>query len=127
MKHGKHGTKQRRRLVRNPYVLVRQGCNFVIGVDVSAHIQYRVGDNFPKTPTEQMKTPGVLATLLRCFNVQAHNMSRVGAQRADVTITPDVSMFKSSALTQTAEMADIGYRAKKRNVAVDQGVSAESR
>ena len=49
-------------------------------------------------------------TLLRCFNVQAHNLSRAGAQRADVTIAPNVSMFKSSAFTQTPEMADIGYR-----------------
>jgi hypothetical protein len=63
-----------------------------------------------------MKTSGVLATLLRCFNVQAHNMSRVGAQRADVTITPNVSMFKSSAFTQTPEMADIGYRATKESL-----------
>lgn len=57
-----------------------------------------------------MKTPGVVATLLRSFNVQAHNLSRVGAQRADVTITPNVSMFKSSEFTRTPEMADIGYR-----------------
>jgi predicted acylesterase/phospholipase RssA len=91
-------------------VLVQQGCNFVIGVDVSANIEHRMGDNFPHTPTERMKTPGVVATLLRSFNVQAHNMSRVGAQRADVTITPNVSMFKSSEFTRTPEMAEIGYR-----------------
>ncbi len=97
-------------------VLVRQDCNCVIGVDVAANIQHRVGDNVPNTPTKRMKTPGVLATLLRCFNVQAHNMSRVGAQRADVTITPNVSMFKSSAFRQTPEMADIGYRATKETL-----------
>ncbi len=97
-------------------VLVRQGCNFVIGVDVAANIQHRVGDNVPDTPTEQMKAPGVLATLLRSFNVQAHNMSRVGAQRADVTIMPNVSMFKSSAFRQTPEMADIGYRTTKETL-----------
>jgi len=92
-------------------VLVRQGCNFVIGVDVSANIEHRIGDNFPDTPTERMKTPGAVATLLRCFNVQAHNMSSVGAQPADVTIAPNVSMFDSTAFTRTPEMADIGYRA----------------
>jgi NTE family protein len=91
-------------------VLLQQGCNFVMGVDVSANIEHRMGDNSPNTPTERMKTPGVVATLLRSFNVQAHNMSRVGAQRADVTITPNVSMFKSSEFTRTPEMADIGYR-----------------
>ena len=97
-------------------VLVRQGCNCVIGVDVAATIEHRVRDNLPDTPTEQMKPPGILATLLRCFNVQAHNMSRIGAQRADVTIRPDVSMFASSAFSQTAEMADIGYLATKESM-----------
>jgi predicted acylesterase/phospholipase RssA len=97
-------------------VLVRQGCNCVIGVDVAANIQHCVGDNIPSRPTERMKAPGVLATLLRCFQVQAHNMSRVGAQRADVTITPNVSMFKSSAFRQTPEMAEIGYQATKESL-----------
>lgn len=91
-------------------VLVQQGCNFVIGVDVSANIEHRLGDNFPNTPTERMKTPGVVTTLLRCFSVQAHHLSDVGAHRADVIIAPNVSMFESSAFTQTPEMADIGYR-----------------
>ena len=91
-------------------VLVQQGCNFVIGVDVSANIEHRFGGNSPDTPTERMKTPGVVTTLLRCFNVQAHNLSGLGAQRADVIIAPNVSMFESSSFTQTPEMADIGYR-----------------
>ena len=89
-------------------VLIRQGCNVVIGVDVAAHIEHRMGDNFPYTPTEKMKAPGVVNTLLRCFNVQAHNLSQMGAQTADITITPDVSMFEASAFTRTPEMAGIG-------------------
>ena len=58
-----------------------------------------------------MDTPGVLATLLRCLRVQAHNMSRVGADPADVIIAPDVSEFESTAFTQTPEMAEIGRKA----------------
>jgi predicted acylesterase/phospholipase RssA len=91
-------------------VLVRECCNFVIGVDVSANIEPRVGDNFPNTPTERMETPNVITTLLRCFSVQAHSMSSIGAQPADVTIAPNVSMFAPTAFTHTPEMADIGYR-----------------
>ena len=52
-----------------------------------------------------------MTTLLRCLTVQAHNMSRVGANPADVIIAPDVSMFEPTAFTQTPEMAEIGYRA----------------
>jgi predicted acylesterase/phospholipase RssA/CRP-like cAMP-binding protein len=91
-------------------VLVRQGCNCVIGVDVSANIEHRVGDNFPDTPTEKMKPPGIVTTLLRSFNVQAHNLSSIGAHPADITIAPNVSMFESSAFTRTQEMAEIGHQ-----------------
>jgi predicted acylesterase/phospholipase RssA len=97
-------------------VLLQQGCNFVIGVDVSANIEHRLGDNFPNIPTERMKTPGVVTTLLRCFNVQAHNLSDLGADQADVIIAPNVSMFESSAFTQTPEMAEIGYRTTRETL-----------
>ena len=92
-------------------VLVKQGCNFVIGIDVSAIIEHRVGKNLPDTPTEQMKSPGVLTTLLRWVNVQAHNMSSLGGESADVIIAPDVSGFDSAAFTKTPEMSEIGYQA----------------
>lgn len=92
-------------------VLIRQGCNFVIGVDVSAIIEHHVGHNTADTPTEQMKSPNAITTLLRALNVQAHNLSSLGAEAADVVIAPDVSRFDASAFTQTPEMAEIGYQA----------------
>ena len=91
-------------------VLVQHSCNFVIGVDVSKNIEHRVGANVPNTPTEQMKSPSAMATLMRCLNVQAHNMSEFGAQAADVIIAPDVSKFEATEFTRTSEMADIGYQ-----------------
>jgi hypothetical protein len=48
---------------------------------------------------------------MRCLNVQAHNLSDLGAQSCDVVITPDVSRFESTAFTKTPEMAEIGYQA----------------
>jgi predicted acylesterase/phospholipase RssA/CRP-like cAMP-binding protein len=92
-------------------VLVKQGCNFVIGIDVSAVIEHQVGNNFPDTPTEKMKAPGAITTLMRWLNVQAHNMSGIGAESADVIIAPDVSQFEAAAFTQAPEMAEIGYQA----------------
>lgn len=91
-------------------VLVKSNCNFVIGIDVSANIDYRVGKNTPESPTEMMKAPGSVTTILRCLNVQAHNMSSLGSQSADVVIAPNVSSFESTAFTKTPEMAEIGYQ-----------------
>ena len=58
-----------------------------------------------------MKSPGVVTTLMRWLNVQAHNMSGIGAESADVIIAPDVSQFDPAAFTQASEMAKIGYQA----------------
>ena len=91
-------------------VLVKSNCNFIIGIDVSANIDHRVGTNTPETPTAEMKTSGSVTTLLRCLNVQAHNMSSLGSQSADVIIAPNVSCFESAAFTKTPEMAEIGYQ-----------------
>lgn len=91
-------------------VLAKQGCNFILGVDVSANIEQRVGNNTPDTPTLAMRSPGAISTLLRSLAVQAHNMSGVGAQSADVIIAPDVSKFDSTAFTETPAMAKIGYQ-----------------
>ena len=92
-------------------VLVKSECNFIIGVDVSAHIEHRVGKNAPDSPTKKMKAPSAIPTILRCLNVQAHNMSSLGSQAADVIIAPDVSQFEATAFTRTPEMAAIGYQA----------------
>jgi predicted acylesterase/phospholipase RssA len=97
-------------------LLVKQGSNFVIGVDVAAHVEQHVGDNFPETPTDQMKAPGIVSTMLRCLRVQAHNMSAVGADPADVIIAPDVSDFEPTAFAQTPEMAETGYRATNESL-----------
>lgn len=91
-------------------VLVNRGCDLVIGVDVAANIEHRLGDNFPDTPKEKMKVPGIATTLMRCYRVQAHNMSNQGARSVDIMIAPDVSRFESTAFSEAVEMADVGYR-----------------
>ena len=91
-------------------VLTNQGCNFVIGVDVAANIDKRVGNNDSATPANKMKAPGIVTTLLRCLKVQAHNTSALGAETADVIIAPDVSRFDATAFSQAPEMAEVGYQ-----------------
>ena len=93
-------------------VLVNQGCNFVIGVDVAANIEYQVGDNLPDTPTKKMKSPNAVTTLLRCLRVQAHNMSSVGASRR-ITSLPRMSacsIRRPSLRLRRWRKSDIGQR-----------------
>jgi NTE family protein len=97
-------------------ILAQDGCNFVMGVDVSAHIEHQVGNNTADMPAEKMKPPGAIGNLLRCLNVQAHHSSGNGINNADVIIAPDVSMFDSAEFTRTPEIAEIGYQATMESV-----------
>ncbi len=98
-------------------LLVKDGCNFVIGVDVSEHVEHKVGDNTPSTPKEKMKMPGIVATLMRCLQVQAHNLGEVGARAADLIIAPDVSHIDPTAFVKAPEMSVIGYETTQRSMA----------
>lgn len=97
-------------------VLVKNGCNFVIAVDVSANIEHQIGINTPETPTEKMKTPGIFSTLMRCLNVQAHGLSGHGAEAADIIIAPDVSQFDLAKFSRTPEMTEIGYQTALKSI-----------
>ncbi len=94
-------------------VLVDEGCNFVIAVSVTAKLENRFGKNQPDTPTEKMKSPSTLHTILRSHIVQSMNMNSVGVQPADVVIAPDVTNYELTAFTKTDELADIGERATR--------------
>ncbi|MGI9518965.1 MAG: patatin-like phospholipase family protein [Pirellulaceae bacterium] len=92
-------------------VLVNHGCNFVIGVNVASRIKREFAGNRPDTPTEQMKTPGTMKTLLRLLDVLDRNMSAIGAAGADFTIEPDVSAVDPTAFQKTPEIAAAGHAA----------------
>ena len=91
-------------------VLVNCGCNFVIGVNVSSRISPEFAGNRPDMSTAEMKTPGVVATLLRALNVLDQNMSAIGAGAADFTIEPDVSEMDMAAFQEAPRFAEIGRR-----------------
>ena len=92
-------------------VLVGQGCNVVIAVSVTAKLESRFGKNEPDTPTEGMKPPSILETILRSYVVQNVNMNSLGVQAADVVIEPDVTAFDLTAFGKTRELAAIGEQA----------------
>ena len=89
-------------------VLVSKGCNFVIAVSVTAKMEYEFARNRPETPTDKMKSPWTIQTILRSYVVQSRNMHSVGAQPADVTIEPDVTQFDLAEFVRTDELAAVG-------------------
>lgn len=91
-------------------VLVEHGCNFVIAVSVTAKLESKLGNNRPDTPTEQMRSPSTLQTILRSYVVQNMNMNSIGVQPADMVIEPDVTAFDLSEFMRTDELAAVGEK-----------------
>ncbi len=92
-------------------VLVSSGCNFVIAVSVTAHLEPVFARNKPDTPASKKKSASVLQTLLRSFLVQSVNMHSVGVEPADVVIEPAVTGFDLSEFSRTDELAAAGEAA----------------
>ena len=97
-------------------ILVANGCNFVIAVSVTSGIEPEFASNRPDTPTEQMKSPSLLKTIMRTYIVQNVNMNSVGVAPADFVIQPDVTAFDITEFTRADEMALIGAEAAERTM-----------
>ena len=92
-------------------VLAEGGADFVVGVDVSGHVSQQFAGNHPDTPTGKMKAAGVLDTLFRVYESQAHHLGRFRNQAVDFWIKPDVSAFGLAEFHRTAEIAAAGEAA----------------
>lgn len=92
-------------------VLVRNGCNFVIAVSVTAKLNPEFANNRPETPTSGMKLPSIMQTVLRSYLVQSVNMNSVGVQPADIVIEPDVAGVELSNFSLTPQLAARGEEA----------------
>jgi predicted acylesterase/phospholipase RssA len=92
-------------------VLAEGGADFVVGVDVSGHVSQHFAGNHPDTPTSKMKPAGVLDTLFRVYESQAHHLGRFRNQAVDFWIKPDVSAFGLAEFHRTAEIAAAGEAA----------------
>jgi NTE family protein len=92
-------------------VLVSKGCNFVIAVNVTAKMEHEFVGNRSNTPTNKMRRPSMLQTVMRSYVVQSSNIRDIGTSPADVMIEPDLRKFPLTAFTQAREMAVIGMNA----------------
>jgi NTE family protein len=98
-------------------VLVENDVDFVVGVDVSSRVRNEFAGNHPNTPTGKMKSAGVLDTLFRIFESQAHNMSKFRNRSVDFWIRPDTSNFGLAEFHRTKEIAAAGEAAARSIVA----------
>jgi predicted acylesterase/phospholipase RssA/CRP-like cAMP-binding protein len=92
-------------------VLAESGVDFVVGVDVSSHVRQEFAGNRPGMPTGKMRDAGVLDTLFRIFESQAHNLGKFRNRAVDFWIRPDVSGFGLAEFHRTAEIAKAGETA----------------
>jgi NTE family protein len=98
-------------------VLVSQGCNFIIAVDVGAKIEKRFAGIDPEIPAGiKKRRPNSLQTLLRTYAVQAYHMNSVVMEPADIRIEPDTSAFSMAAFTKAAAIAEIGDQATTQQI-----------
>lgn len=97
-------------------VLVREGCNFVIAVSVTAKMEKAFGDITPGRPGLRRRGPSAVQTILRSLLVQNYSLNAFGVQPADVVIAPDVTGFELTEFTRAREMAAIGEAAALEEV-----------
>ena len=74
-------------------VLRKNGCNFVVAIDVSSKLSESFHGNTAKTPANKMKRPGTFRTLMRVVDVQNARLLSIGSSAADILIEPDTSPF----------------------------------
>ena len=92
-------------------ILAERGADLVLGVDISTQIAHRYGKNTPGTPTDRMRTPSQLQTIMRASEVQDHQITALRTRTVDQMIVVDTSMFDFADFTSAREMSDAGYHA----------------
>jgi NTE family protein len=95
-------------------VLVEQGANVVVAVDVAAKIRFEFQGNRPDTPTKKMKIPSTAQTAIRVRTVQDRNIRSLGTTAADLVIEPDVSTVDVSDFQHAPKIAVLGRSAAEQ-------------
>ena len=97
-------------------VLVKQGCNIVIAVDVVSKMEEEFLKIRPGSQLQKKVYPNFLQTYLRLYAVQSSKLTKSGVRSADVTIQPDLSEFSLANFTDAEKMATIGKAAAEEQI-----------
>jgi predicted acylesterase/phospholipase RssA len=97
-------------------VLRSRGAHVVVAVDVAWKIEPRFGGNDPSTPTERMRSPGLVETLLRVIEVQQRALIEADAGATDLVIAPELAKFGFSDYHRAGAIADAGEAAAEKAI-----------
>lgn len=91
-----------------PADVLAAGCDFVVGVNVTGRIRSEFAGNRPDMLTEHMQDAGVLNTMLRIFETQAHHLTASTNPAVNFWISPDTSGFAHADFYRTLEIVATG-------------------
>lgn len=89
-------------------VLVDNGADYVVGVNVSDGLKEKFGKNHPRMTTSEMKRVGHGETLIRLLEVMGKGTADFQNVDVDLMINPDTSSFSFTDFTQGQGLADAG-------------------
>lgn len=89
-------------------VLIDDGADFVVAVDIAAGLKSEFAGNTPTTPVEEMRRPGTLETIMRVNDVQDYQVTATQAHVADHIIGINTSGFAFADFTKAVELAELG-------------------
>jgi predicted acylesterase/phospholipase RssA len=96
--------------------LQEHGVDFTVAVDVAKRLAPDFAGNTPRTPTEKMRRPGYLATLLRVTDIEQKNLATLHGADCDALIAPDTAAFPFDDFSQAAGLAEAGRQAAEHAV-----------
>jgi len=89
-------------------VLLDDGANFVLAIDIAAGLKEEFAGNTPTTPVGKMRRPGTLETMMRVNDVQDYQVTATQAHVADQIIGINTSGFAFADFTKAVELAELG-------------------
>ena len=92
-------------------VLINQGCDYVIAVNLSNRLSRNFEGNTSQTPTDDMKPPNLGQVWGRVLDVHTCNISQHSVQQADLCINPNVAEIDITNFGATRRIAEIGRHA----------------
>ncbi len=95
-------------------ILPERGADFVVGVDIAAQMARQFGKNSQATPSNRMRSPSQLQTIIRSNEIQDRQITALRTREVDQMIVVDTSMFDFADFTRSPEMSRVGEEAATR-------------
>lgn len=99
-------------LMNLPVTALRQNrVDYSVAIDVSKQLSREFGGNDRDTPTEQMKRPGYISTLLRVTDIELTNLAALHGAECDFLIAPKTAQYPFDDFTHAKGLVAAGRAA----------------